>query len=72
MSVPRLSIKRCQCTASTCKTFQFNEGTFYEGCGFDEETAKRIAKIYNATAHLTDVELNNWIRSIHAKSIPRA
>lgn len=48
-----LTLKQCSCGAQ-CKTYGFKQGTFYQGSGFDKETAERVASSYNACTHMDD------------------
>lgn len=48
----QLSVIRCQCPAVTCRTYGFREGMFYQGCGFNEKTALRVAGIYNECKYM--------------------
>lgn len=38
---------KCQCGHRSCKTYGLSIGTFYQGCGFDKETAEKLALAYN-------------------------
>lgn len=42
--------KKCPCDHAACTTWQLNIGTFYQGCGFDKETAQRIANLMNGVS----------------------
>lgn len=48
----QLTIERCRCAYVSCQTYGFKEGTFYQGCGFEKETAERVAASYNACVNM--------------------
>ncbi len=48
----KLTIERCCCRSATCRTYAFKEGIFYQGCGFEKETAERVAASYNACVNM--------------------
>ena len=50
----RLTVRQCQCPHTTCETYGFKEGTFYQGCGFNKDTAERVAACYNVCAEMDD------------------
>lgn len=50
----QLTIERCHCAYDACQTYGFKEGTFYQGSGFEKETAERIATSYNVTVNMDD------------------
>ena len=49
----RLDIQKCNCMP-TCMTYGFKQGTFYQGAGFDKNTAERVAASYNASIYMDD------------------
>lgn len=48
----KVEIEKCQCGASICNRYGLNDGTFYQGCGWDKETAERHAACWNACRDL--------------------
>lgn len=49
-----LTVVKCACRHTQCTTYGFKEGTFYQGCGFDKETAERIAEVYNVSSRFDE------------------
>ena len=54
MEYKPISVKKCGCGHPACKKYGLSSGTFYTGCGWDEETARRLANCWNACLHLSD------------------
>lgn len=44
----RVEIVKCQCGDPICTRYGLNDGLFYQGCGWDKETAERHAACWNA------------------------
>lgn len=42
-----VTIEKCPCGHPTCKYYGVSNGTFYQGCGWDEETAQFVADCFN-------------------------
>jgi len=51
----QLTPVKCQCGAPVCNTYGFEEGMFYQGCGFRKEVAEEIARRYNALPKVNDI-----------------
>lgn len=45
-----VTIEKCKCGDKVCKTYGLSVGNFYQGCGFDKETATAIAGAINKFA----------------------
>ena len=46
-TLTRLTPEKCQCNNRNCTTYGFRQGTFYQGCGFEQDQAEEIARRYN-------------------------
>lgn len=67
MKHERVEIVKCPCGDSICSTYGLSEGMFYQGSGWDKETAERMAAAWNATLSISTEALqsgpDDWIHS---------
>ncbi len=43
-----VNVTKCQCGHPLCKTYGVSNGTFYQGCGWDRDTAIFVAYCFNS------------------------
>jgi len=48
MNLDMVTIEKCRCGHAVCNTHGLNIGTFYQGSGWDKETALEIAHRLNS------------------------
>lgn len=51
--LPEVKVVKCRCGNAYCRTYGLNIGTFYQGAGFDEDTANLIARLLNDARNCT-------------------